>query len=166
MIDAFAPLTNTTLTLVGSGPLKESLAQRIKDEGLAHIRLSGFIPRDELAQVYRQAQAVVLPSEWYENAPVVILEAFANGTPVVGSAMGGIPETVQDQVTGLTFAAGDPEELRDCIERLINEPDLGPRLGQRAYQFLSSELTPANHIQQLVSLYDDVLQISALVTTF
>jgi glycosyltransferase involved in cell wall biosynthesis len=157
LLDAFAPLTHTTLTLIGTGPLQGDLELRIAREGLHHIRLAGFVSRDDLAPYYQAAQAVVLPSEWYENAPMVILEAFAHRTPVIGSAMGGIPETVQDGVTGLTFAAGDPVELRHCVERLLAEPSLGTTLGRQAYQFLSNHMAPKHHLTQLLAVYHDVL---------
>ena len=61
----------------------------------------------------------VLPSEWYENCPYAVLEAFALGTPVVASAIGGIPELVEDGISGLLVSPGDPRALAAGLQRML-----------------------------------------------
>jgi len=71
---------------------------------------------------------LVVPSIWLENAPLVISEAFLAGVPVVGSNIGGIAEMVAHDVNGLLFEPGNSRALRDNLQRLVDEPDLLPRL--------------------------------------
>ena len=71
-----------------------------------------------------RAAVVVVPSEWYENCPMSVLEAMAYGKPVVGSRMGGIPELVEDGKTGLLFEAGNVNELTSVLDRLMSSAEL------------------------------------------
>ena len=70
----------------------------------------GFCSGEALWKQVREARALVLPSEWYENAPMSVLEAYASGTPVIGADIGGIPEMI-DADTGWVFRSGDAEDL-------------------------------------------------------
>jgi glycosyltransferase involved in cell wall biosynthesis len=67
---------------------------------------------------------LLIPSIWYENSPNVILEAFAHGTPVIASNLGGMAELVRHNVDGLTFNAGDAQDLAHQITRVIDQPSL------------------------------------------
>jgi glycosyltransferase involved in cell wall biosynthesis len=71
---------------------------------------------------------LVVPSRWYENSPTVILEAFAMGIPVIATRLGSMPELVKHEESGLLFEKDSTEDLRAQIKRLIDEPDLLPRL--------------------------------------
>ena len=94
------------------------------------VRVHDKLPHDGVDMAYAQIDALVVPSIWLENSPLVIREAFLAGVPVVASRTGGIPETVTDNVNGLLFTPGDVEDLRRALRRLIDEPDLLPRLAR------------------------------------
>jgi glycosyltransferase involved in cell wall biosynthesis len=106
------------LVVAGDGPLRGSVPSAL-----------GFVPHAELDRLYARAAVVVLPSH-REGLPLCVLEAMAHGRPVVASAVGGIPELVEDGVTGLLVPAGDVAALRSALERLLADPVLRRRMGR------------------------------------
>ena len=112
--DANPAYTRRLHKLIGSAP---------------NIEFAGVYRGQEgLNQVYRELDAVVVPSIWYENSPNVIVEAFARQTPVIASNLGGMAELVQHEKNGLLFATGDAADLRRQLARLAQTPELLPRL--------------------------------------
>jgi glycosyltransferase involved in cell wall biosynthesis len=81
--------------------------------------------------VFRAIDALVVPSLWYENAPLTIREAFASHTPVVASRCGGMAESVRDGIDGLLFVPGNVADLTATLRRLIREPELIPTLSRQ-----------------------------------
>ncbi len=122
--------------LVGNGPLHDELARRIADAGLeGSVVLTGPMPRDAVRAEMAAADVVVLPSILgsrgdREGVPVVLMEAMASGRPVVSSRQSGIPELVEDGVSGLLCPPGDAGALADALERLARDPDLRRRMGE------------------------------------
>jgi colanic acid/amylovoran biosynthesis glycosyltransferase len=108
------------LVVAGDGPLRHLVPDAL-----------GFVPHDELGDLYDRAAVVVCPS-YREGLPLCVLEAMAHGKPVVASAVGGIPELVEDGVTGFLVEPGDVAGLRAAIERLLADPMLRRRLGLAA----------------------------------
>jgi glycosyltransferase involved in cell wall biosynthesis len=108
------------LVVAGDGPLRRLVPGAL-----------GFVPHDELGELYDRAAVVVCPS-YREGLPLCVLEAMAHGKPVVASAVGGIPELVEDGVTGYLVEPGDVTGLRTAIERLLADPALRRRLGRAA----------------------------------
>ncbi len=98
--------------------------------------------------------AVVIPSQWYENYPRSVIEAFALGKPVIGSRIGGIPELVRDGETGLTFEPGNAEDLRAKVKLLISNPDMVSEMGRTARRFVEEKLNPEIHYQGLMKIYE------------
>lgn len=92
------------------------------------VSFAGRFDNAAVAEVFAGIDALVVPSIWYENSPMVILEAQAAGRPVLASAMGGMAELVRNEVDGLTFAPGDAADLARQIQRLREEPELLGRL--------------------------------------
>ncbi len=140
LVDAFAPLSrrapDATLVLVGAdGGMAGRVDARARQRGIAgRVRRIGYLADERLlASAYRDARAVVLPSE-YEAFGLVLLEALAQGTPVVASRVGGIPEIVEDGRTGLLVPPRSPEALARALERMWDEPALGRRLGAAGRQ--------------------------------
>jgi len=92
------------------------------------IHWSGSYKADQLWDVLGGFDVLVVPSRWYENSPTVILEAFAMGIPVIATDLGSMPELVKHGESGLLFEKDNAEDLRKQIKRLLDEPDLLPRL--------------------------------------
>ena len=107
---------DTTLKIIGTGPLELSLKTQIK--GL-NIEFLGYKIGEELKNIIKNSKFVVVPSEWYENNPLSVIEAFALGKPVVGSDIGGIPELVKEDETGCLVQPGNVDDLRSKILSLL-----------------------------------------------
>ena len=89
-----------------------------------------------MLDLLRHARAVVVPSEWYENCSMSVLEAMAYGKPVIGARIGGIPEQIRDGQDGLLFEPGNADALAHCMDRLTVDPALTVQMGQSARQRL------------------------------
>lgn len=142
-----------TLKVIGEGPLTESLKLKVKSQNLGNIHFLGYKSGEGLRDEIRKAMFVVLPSGWYENNPRSVIEAFALGKPAVGARMGGIPELVKDNETGLTFAGGDADDLRARLEQLFKSPAEIIRMGKNARRFVEQELNAERHYQGLTRIY-------------
>ena len=108
------------------------MEQRIRDLQLeTRVRLVGSRPRDEVLRYLAGARAAVLSSAW-ENLPHAAVEALAVGTPVVATAVGGVPEVVHDDVNGLLVPPNDPAALAAAIRRVLDDSELRDRLAAGA----------------------------------
>jgi len=128
--------------------------QILKDiRPLPNIQLLGELPEADVHQILSQADLFVLPSR-DEVLPVTILEAMAFATPILTTRVGGIPEIIENGVNGVLVDAEDPIALRDQMVRLVQDPELGKRLGQAARQTYDTRLTYATFTQQIIRLVD------------
>lgn len=109
-------------------------------------------------QVFNHCDAIVVPSIWLENSPLVIHEALQARVPVITANAGGMAEYVQHEVNGLLFAHRNPAALGEQMQRLVQGPALARRLGERGYLDAVDGNVPAMsaHIQDLERLYEQV----------
>jgi len=108
--------THARLSVAGTGPELEQLRALAAQLG-ANVAFHGFLTGEALHELVRNARAVVLPSECYENAPMSVLESYALGKPVIGARIGGIPELIREHETGLSFVSGDEASLAARLRR-------------------------------------------------
>lgn len=141
------------LKIAGNGPIHKELEIMTKNENLKNVNFVGYRCGDELKNLYQNAAFVVFPSEWYENAPMTILEAYGYGKPVIGSNIGGIPEMIVDGETGVLFPPGDSDVLRQKIETLWNQPALISRMGRCARDLVEQKYTASLHFERLMAVY-------------
>ncbi len=92
------------------------------------IRFMGSYKSPDLPNLMREVDWTIVPSTWWENAPVVIQEAFFHGRPIIASDIGGMAEKVRDDIDGLHFNVSNPESLAEAMTRAIREPGLWDRL--------------------------------------
>lgn len=145
------------LKIIGDGPIKKDLEEKVRRENLENVSFLGYKSGEEFKEEVRNSRIVVLPSEWYENYPRSVMEAFALGKPVIGARIGGIPELVKDGGTGLTFEPENSEDLREKINFLINNRDKVIEMGRNARKFAEKELNPEKHYKQLMEIYQKVV---------
>lgn len=117
LIKTFAGRPHLRLKLVGIGPEEERLRAFAAEHGVSNIEFVGYRAGKALEDLVRGAYFVVVPSEWYENNPLTIIEAYSAATPVIGSSIGGIPEIVDDGVTGFRFDCGNPASLGSAVDK-------------------------------------------------
>lgn len=112
---------HSQLVIVGEGPEKETLMQMVKNLGLGgNVHFCGF--REDINNVYQSLDMLVLPSR-HEGIPLVMLEAMAQGVPIVATRVGGIPEVITDGVQGLLSTPENPETLADRIMSCFINPE-------------------------------------------
>jgi glycosyltransferase involved in cell wall biosynthesis len=156
LLDAFARLKPFRLKIMGTGPMEEELRKRIKELSLENVELLGFREGEAKWQVLRGARFGVLPSEWYENFPVVALELFAAGKPIIASKIGGLPSIVPDGEAGLLFKASDSSDLSEKARFLIDHPEKAMAWGQFGRKRGESLYNAEVCSQKLVEVFEAV----------
>ena len=143
------------LKIVGDGPMRNEYERFVRENSLKDVIFEGYKSGDELRDLFRGAAFVVFPSEWYENAPMTVLEAFAYGKPVIGSDIGGIPEMIINGETGFLFSPGDHQDLREKIQYLLSNPSLIETLGRKARKRVEEEYNADLHYKRLMEIYNN-----------
>ena len=117
------------LMIVGEGSLKARLRERTRVLGVEkRVEIPGYLSKPDLQGVLNRTASLAIPSEWYENCPLVVLEAFSNGIPVMGSEIGGLPELLTPEAGSLTFRSGDPDSIaKSMIETWDERQNLEER---------------------------------------
>lgn len=138
--------------IVGTGPEEERLRALAAELG-GSVEFSGYLSGSDLFDALRRARAIVLPSEWYENAPISVLEAFAIGKPVIGADIGGIPELVTEQ-RGTTFRAFSAESLAGQLARFsaMDDGEL-ETMGRSARAYVLAEHSRSSYRERCLRLY-------------
>jgi glycosyltransferase involved in cell wall biosynthesis len=163
LLDAFRGLAarhpEASLVLVGEdGGERARVEERIRSLGIGpRVRLPGFVADERLlSAAFREARLSVLPSE-YEAFGLVLLESLAQGTPVIASRVGGIPEFVEDGKAGLLVPPLDAAALEAALDRLWSDPALRDRLGTYGRDEVVPRYTWDRVVDQLLSVYREAL---------
>ncbi len=123
------------------------------------VILTGFLSHDSMARTYLLGDVFVAPSQKDEGMPMVLLEASACGLPLIATRLGGIPEVVREGLNGfLLDSPHDPEELAGKIVALIENPELGQRLGRQGRDWVLERFSWPHIAREQEALYDDVLE--------
>jgi colanic acid/amylovoran biosynthesis glycosyltransferase len=153
--------------LVGDGPDRKALSRQIEAAGLrGRVNLLGRRDRSEVAELLRKADVLVAPSVptrrgKREGIPVVLMEAMASGVPVVASRVSGIPELVQDGVSGLLVTPGDPRSLADALARLHADSALREALAREARTTVEAEFDLHRNAAKLVHQFEAHARVPA-----
>lgn len=116
LINAFIERAYLKLKIVGTGPLEAELKDLCKKVSVNNIEFVGFKTGEELYKIVQGAKFVCVPSEWYENNPMTIIEAYTLGVPVIAANIGGIPEIVEDKKTGFLFESRSKDDLLNKLQ--------------------------------------------------
>jgi len=153
----------TRLLLIGDGPQRAELMGLCRDLGIEEsVKFMGEIPQDLLPEYYSSAQAFVLPSIVNEKGEteglgLVLLEAMACGTPVIGSDVGGIPDIIKNGNTGLLAKPRDPEDLADKIMTVMADKKLAEELSSRASRYITENFSWDSIADRFLKLYQRTL---------
>ena len=141
------------LVIVGTGP-EEAALRDIAKATNANATFLGYLKGPALHDAIRSARAIVLPSEWYENSPLSVMEAYALGKPVIGAAIGGLPELIRDNETGATFESGSVEGLASVLSRFHALPDDAiSELGRAGRAWMEEEFSMEQYGYRMLDLY-------------
>jgi len=145
------------MKIVGTGPLADNLGRVVEREGLTNVEFVGYRKGEELRSLVAGALFVVVPSECFENSPLTVYEAFAQGKPVVGARVGGIPELVSDGESGVVFESGNHEDLAEKMRALWNDPERAAEMGRAARERVETHFGPDVHYQKMMAIYEGVM---------
>lgn len=149
-------LRGSMVKVAGTGLLENML----RDE--RSVTMLGGLDSRSVYREMASAQALVMPSIWYEGFPMVLVEAYANGLPVIASRLGALAELVQDGVTGLLFEPGSSDDLADKMQWALDHPNEMARMGRAARQRYEERYTQEANYAQLLSIYEDAISASSL----
>jgi glycosyltransferase involved in cell wall biosynthesis len=141
------------VTIVGGGPDEKRL-RTLSADLKADVEFLGHQPKDAVASIVQSARAIVVPSEVNENAPLALLEGYAAGRPAIGARIGGIPELVREEETGLLFSSGDVDGLAAALDRLAALPDAQlAAMGAAGRRWVEQDFTATRYRSRLMELY-------------
>jgi glycosyltransferase involved in cell wall biosynthesis len=139
------------LWIVGDGPLRnEADALKIKNPA---VKVLGEMPLESVTRIMAKARFLILPSEFYENFPLVLAEAFSVGLPVVAARIGALAELVYHERNGLLFEPGNSEILATLTTMLFQNDTLSNRLGSAARTTYEQLYTPVANLKRLREIY-------------
>lgn len=144
------------IKVAGDGPDFESIKKLIAIKNL-NMELLGSLDRSALTNVIMKSSLVVIPSQWYEGFPMVILDAYSHAKPVLISNIGGLPELVVPGVTGHVFDVGNNNSLKNKLIDMMADQDKLRIMGKNAYQKYKEEFSADNNLTRLKDVYDEVV---------
>ena len=148
-----AAMAGVRLRVVGDGPQSFNVRKLAADVG-ATVTFTGRLEGPALFDEIRRSRATVLPAEWYENAPMTILESFALGKPVIAANIGGIPELISHGETGWLYQMGSVEALADRLGSVAQMPESAiMSMGRRARSVVETEFSSELYRRRILDVY-------------
>lgn len=160
LMNAMKENPKSRLKIVGSGPLEDKLKEYKKQNKLNNIEFLGYKSGEELTNLKKQAYFVIVPSEWYENNPMAIIESYAEGVPAIGSRIGGIPEIIEEGKTGYTFTPHNYKELAALIKNASNlTKDEYLTMSNNTIEFALKDMSKESYYNKLMPFYKHIIDI-------
>jgi glycosyltransferase involved in cell wall biosynthesis len=153
LLKAAKSFSGAPLLVVGDGPQEAELKKYAQQNNLSQVKFLGVKSGAELEALVKNSRAVIVPSEWFDNSPLVIYESFAYGRPVIGAQMGGITELIDDGETGYLFPAGDVGRLVEKMRLLWESPQRARAFGKAARAKAEREFDPQTHYNRIYDWY-------------
>ena len=141
------------LIIAGTGPLENFIRSRLNE----NIIFLGKQNKEEIRNLMNAASFLIIPSIWYEGFPMVILEAYSAGLPVLGSRIGSIEEVVLDDITGLHFESNNSRDIVKKVNRIIKNRELLKKLSKNARKEYLEKYTPTKNYDILKNIYNSVI---------
>lgn len=158
LLNVWKDFPELRLKIVGGGDLDNDVKQFIDEHNMSNVELVGYLNGDSLFDVVKRSKFIFVPSEWYENNPMNVIESFALGKPVIGARIGGIPELIKDEVNGFLFESGDINDLTETVkksERISDDNYLS--LGKNARAFAEDHFNETKYYHKLLKVYAPLL---------
>lgn len=141
------------LSVAGEGPERARLQRLADDLAPGRIRFLGRLGKPDLVDLLRSAAVVAVPSRWYENQPMIVLEALALGVPVVASDIGGLGELVEPGVNGALVEPDDDDALATVLAALLDHPGRALEMGRAGRERVIETHAPGVHLERLAAVY-------------
>jgi len=154
LLDTARRMPDVKFVMAGTGPLYDE----IKVQKPANLEMPGFVCGQPLEDLIKGAEYVIVPSEWEENNPMTVIEAYGYAKPVISSDRGGIPEIVPDGKTGFIFPQKDADALVQTIQQAVNLTDTEyQQMAENALQFARDNFDAGAYYPRLLKIYQDVI---------
>lgn len=150
LLAAAALMPHLSFKIAGDGPVLSAMVAQAP----ANVQFVGRLAYDELLTFYKAARLLVVPSVWFEPFGMVAADAMALGLPVVASRIGGLPDVVDEGVTGLLFEPGNAADLAQQIGRIWEDPALGVQLGKSGRAKAVQRYSQQAYYRNLLSAYN------------
>jgi glycosyltransferase involved in cell wall biosynthesis len=160
LLKALQKTNGVALKIAGSGSIEEDLKNYVRGKKDLNVEFVGFVSGEKKQSLIRHAFCAVVPSEWYENFPISILESLALGTPVIASKIGGLPEMVKHGKTGFLFNPGNTDELACSINQVVKNQDSIQRMSREALRTAKSFFDPLTHYSYLIDIYKETMRVA------
>ena len=141
--------------IVGGGPLEAWVMQEIRS--MDNVSYHGSVSKEQVAELMKDATALIVPSLCFEVFPTVIVEAFATGLPVIASGHGAMAEILEDGQTGVLFPAGDADALAHAIRSVMEDSGLRLGLARAGRANFDARYDAGHHYESLVRVYEAAL---------
>ena len=156
LLQAITKINTIPIYIVGEGPEESNIKNFIAEHRLSEkVKLIGYKNGHELTDLIFGSRFAVIPSQTPENCPYGVIEAFACGVPVVGSALGGIPELITEGETGWTFSAGDVQALASVLKMAESK---APMLYGNCYRTACEQFSMEHYCEKVVHAYEEVIK--------
>jgi len=146
-----------TLQIAGDGSLSAEVNAFVTEKQINNISLLGRLAHDTVIQTIINSSILILPSLWYEGMPMSIIEGFSVGRPALVSNLGGLPEIVEDQITGFCIPPNNQAAWVDCIKWCGNNLSKLKDMGRNARAVYLQKYTPEVHYKGLMDIYDELI---------
>ncbi len=153
LLKAMKHLPEIKLIVIGNGTELENCLKYVGENSILNVQFIGPKWNNELDPFIRDCNFVVVPSEWHEPSPYVVLQSFSHGKPVIAANMGGLTDLVQNNKNGLLFQAGDEVNLSRSIKCLYQNRNLIIKLGMNARNILETKHSPKRYYDDTISLF-------------
>lgn len=155
LIQAAAQVPEVKVKIAGIGPEESRLRMLATSQNATNVEFLGFLRRAEHREVWRRASALAAPAIWYENAPLSVLEAMADGLPILASRIGGLPEMVGHGENGLLIEPGNVTAWAEALREFAGTPeDVRSQLAEESRNRVTQRFSWNRHLESLFQAYE------------
>lgn len=159
LLEAFKGIKDKKLLIAGDGPDLEKIKEYLNKNNMQEdVKLLGYIDSNKVKEYVRKSRFIIVPSIWYENCPYSVLETLAIGKPIIGSNLGGIPELVKNNESGLIYTYNKPKELQEKMKTLFENKELADELGKNAKQIAKKEYSKESYYNKIINIYEGAVK--------
>ncbi|RDU24786.1 glycosyltransferase family 4 protein [Anaerosacchariphilus polymeriproducens] len=158
LLEAMEKVEKTMLYIIGTGPIEENVTKMLQNKGLnSKVKMLGYKSGKELTSILENSISNILPSEWYENGPYSVLEMMCMGKPTIAANIGGLPDMVVNEKTGLLFEFKNADDLAYKIQRLSDDKEEAIRMGKNARALVEKVHSEEAYYTKLIQVYEQVM---------
>ncbi len=138
------------LAIYGTGPMERWCKDYIEKNRLSHVEMKGCVSNHQMREIIATCKALIFPTQWYEGMPMCVIEAFASGTPVIGSNIGNTANMIIEGVTGYKFDGRTPESLTEAMEKLRGDHEIY----RKTREWYEMQYSKDSNYKMLMNIYD------------